>query len=114
MKTMNTMQMSFRWFTALAALTFGLTAGQAVADPTDNPPTVTISFSDLDLSKPAGAETLYQRIQAAARIVCHRSKKDARDLRIRRASRTCYKDAIDDALKQVNNSNLFEVDVAAR
>ena len=70
MKTINTTQRSFHWLTAPAVLSLVLAAGQALAGSTDDPPTVTVSFADLDLSKPAGAETLYQRIQAAARTVC--------------------------------------------
>jgi UrcA family protein len=33
-------------------------------------PSVTVSFSDLDLSKPRGTATLYTRIRNAARTVC--------------------------------------------
>src|SRR5262245_61107878 len=34
---------------------------------------VTVSYADLDLSKPAGAQTLYKRIKAAAQRVCARN-----------------------------------------
>ena len=113
MNTFDTMHLSFRGLTTLVVLCGSLAAGQVLAGPTDDPPTVTVSFADLDLSKPTGAETLYQRIQAAARTVCGGSRH-TRDLNVRQASRTCYEKAIDDALKQVNESNLFEARVAAQ
>jgi UrcA family protein len=116
MKTSKAIYQSHRWLTAPAVLFCSLVAGQAPADSSDNAPTVTVSFADLDLSKPEGAETLYQRIQAAARQVCGGSvdTRYGRDLSRRQAVRACYEKALADAIKQVDNSNLLAVAVAAK
>ena len=107
MNTLDTTRLSLRCPTALVALFFGLAAASAVAGETDDAPSVTVSYADLDLSKPAGAETLYRRIQAAARSVC--GPRHSRSLARVQAFRTCYEDAIEDALQQVNESSVFAV-----
>lgn len=107
MNTLDTTRLSLRCATALVALSFSLAAAYAVADETDGAPSVTVSYADLDLSKPAGAEMLYRRIQAAARSVC--GPRHSRILAQVQAFRTCYKDAVEDALQQVNESQLFAV-----
>lgn len=107
MNTLDTTRLSLRFPTALVALFFGLAAASAVADETDEAPSVTVSYADLDLSKPAGAETLYRRIQAAARSVC--GPRHSRILLQIQTFRTCYKDAVEDALQQVNESLVFAV-----
>ena len=117
MNTLSSKVPPIRRLAAVVTLAAAFMAGQASAEPTDEPPTLTVNFADLDLSKPAGAETLYQRIRAAARTVCGGTdhRHDMRNLRYpRRAIRNCYEHAVADALQQVNNSNLFEVAVAAR
>ena len=64
---------------------------------------VTVSFADLDLSKPAGAQTLYKRIRAAARRVC--GPVDAH-IAVRRSSGECLGTAIADAVAQVDRPSL--------
>lgn len=107
MNTLNTTRHSLRCPTALVALFFGLAATYAVAGETDEAPSVQVSYADLDLSKPAGAETLYRRIEGAARSVC--GPRHSRNLNQVQAFRTCYKNAIEDALQQVNESLVFAV-----
>ena len=73
---MNTLR-SFRLAASGVALCAGLSIAMTTvhAGPIDEPPSMTVNFSDLDLSKPVGAKILYQRIQQAARIVCERLLK---------------------------------------
>ena len=61
---------------------------------------VTVSYGDLDLSSPAGANTLYRRIQAAARQVCGHA---GADLIEQSTWRGCYRNAIGEAVDKVNN-----------
>jgi UrcA family protein len=54
---------------ALAAST--LATGKAAADPSaENGPSVRVSYADLNLQSPAGAQTMYARLENAARHVC--------------------------------------------
>lgn len=65
----------------------------------------TVSFADLDLSKPAGAQTLYKRIQKAARHVCGPIDKYMY-VTPRKAFRECYQEAIAAAVAQVDRPSL--------
>jgi UrcA family protein len=65
----------------------------------------TVSFADLDLSKPAGAQTLYKRIQKAARHVCGPTDKYTY-ITPRKAFRECYEAAVADAVAQVDRPSL--------
>jgi UrcA family protein len=70
------------------------------------PPSVTVSYRDLDLSSVAGATTLYQRIQGAARQVCGYAGADLIEQEIWKA---CYRSATADAVRQVHNPLLTAV-----
>ncbi|MEP6886544.1 MAG: UrcA family protein [Gammaproteobacteria bacterium] len=82
------------------------TAGAAV----DNLTSRTVSYADLDISKPAGAKTLYRRIVAAAQQVCVLGFKD---LGAAQQDRTCAQQAIDSAVKAVNAAALSDLRPAA-
>ena len=69
-----------------------------------------VSAGDLDLNRPAGVATLYERIQAAARAVC---REEA--LNFRRSTKgfapvswrqTCVAQAIDGAVANADNVQL--------
>jgi UrcA family protein len=83
-----------------------LAAAQASADRS---PGAKVSYADLDLSKPAGAEALYHRIQAAARSACHRGRVDPRDIERFKLYRRCYGESVDTAVKQVDHAGLYAV-----
>ena len=59
-----------------------------------------VSFSDLDLTRTADAQTLYQRIKTAADAVC--SPLDGAQIREKVNRSACVNDAIERAIKQVN------------
>jgi UrcA family protein len=68
-------------------------------------PSRTVRFADLDLSKKAGAETLYQRIRAAARSVCYGQSPQF--------SAECRATAVSEAVAGVGNSLLAAAHRAA-
>lgn len=68
-------------------------------------PSVTVSYRDLDISKPWGLEVLYSRIQSAARGVCSLDQPP-RELARAHAARTCYRSAVDNAVNQINRPML--------
>jgi UrcA family protein len=67
---------------------------------------VTVSFRDLDLSTVEGARTLYGRIQSAAKQVCGYQGVDLIEQSI---WRSCYRNAISDAVGKVNSPLLTAV-----
>jgi UrcA family protein len=68
-------------------------------------PSITISFGELDLSKPQGLEVLYTRIKRAAKSVCGFKPSPLTTLRRRDAS-SCYESTVEHAVKQVNRPML--------
>lgn len=63
-------------------------------------PTAKVFYGDLDIGSPAGKTTLTSRIKHAARELCGGDTTGV-ELANRSASRTCYRTAIADAMKQV-------------
>jgi UrcA family protein len=88
---------------AALALSTCLVAYSASAEPKAKAQTV--SFADLDLSKPAGAQTLYKRIKAAARHVCG-PVDNYTFVTPASAFRQCYAKAIADAVAQIDRPSL--------
>jgi UrcA family protein len=70
-------------------------------------PAQTVRFGDLDITKPAGAQILYHRIQAAAHQVC--ADYTSRELTRMVAAQTCVNRAIDAAVRKVNAAALTEL-----
>lgn len=70
----------------------------------EEPRSMTIAYSDLDLARPEGAQTLYRRIASAARYVC--GPVDNRQLRSYRSFRDCVQDAVDEAVRQIDRGTL--------
>ena len=68
-------------------------------------PTMTVSFAELDITKPRGLEVLYSRIENAAKIVCGVDPTPMPLARTRHAT-ACYKTAIEDAVRQINRPTL--------
>jgi UrcA family protein len=88
----------------------GAFAGLAVttisfaAPLSDDPPSVTVRYDDLNLSTSAGVDALYRRISNAARQVCPDAR--SRDLGIVAASERCQANAVAQAVRDVNNPHL--------
>jgi UrcA family protein len=81
-----------------------LTQQLALAGAPQDPPTMTVRYADLDLTKPAGAKALYVRVTQAARDVC--SPLDGRD--VARASRykACVQKSTSDAVTKIDRPQL--------
>lgn len=79
-----------------------LAAGHANADTssTDDVPKIVVSLAGIETSTPKGAELVYGRIRAAAKIVC-RVDQSRVPQQIARA-RACFRVAMDDAVAQAN------------
>ena len=88
---------------AAFALCTCLVAYNASAEPEAK--SLAVSYADLDLSKPAGAQTLYKRIKKAARVVCG-PVDNYTFVTPARKFRQCYEKAIADAVAQVDRPSL--------
>ena len=65
---------------------------------------VTVRYGDLDLSRTAGAQTLYVRLTSAARTVC--APSPTRDLAAHRDWNRCFSEALDDAVTETGSHAL--------
>jgi len=81
-------------------------SASALASDPHSSRSLTVHYSDLNLSSLAGATTLYQRISGAARFVCG---EQGRRFDEQRRWNACYKSAIADAVATVNNPLLASV-----
>jgi UrcA family protein len=105
---MNTMNRLLNVRTAVPALLLSTLMGAlgaidmaAAAEPTPEIATRRINYSDLDLSRTAGAAALYRRIKSAARQVC--DPMDSRAFGISyTAMHACVQQAIARAVADVN------------
>ena len=75
------------------------------AAPSKNVRTEVVKFDDLDLTRPAGAQELYRRIEQAAREVCEPRGPDYYGLN---PDTTCRKSAVAVAIRQVGAPLLTE------
>ena len=105
MSTFNSSRVASKWLVTLTAIAGTLGASATLADPPYvAPKEVTVSYADLDLSKPAGVEVLYGRIKQAARNVC--SYLDNRQPEHKVLWRNCYNDAVANAITAVDRPTL--------
>jgi UrcA family protein len=109
MNTSNHIYRSSTWLAALAAISCSLGASQAfAANERDQVRSEKVSYADLNLSTPAGASTLYRRIQRAARSVCGADDRVGSILP-HLQWRKCYESAVADAVAKVNSPMLTAV-----
>jgi UrcA family protein len=93
---------------AAICLAYAMAAVSATAGAANEaPPSGVVRFADLNISDPAGAQTLYRRIQAAARRVCQFDA--AWDINSSGNERGCYRHAVDQAVKGVNSAALSQI-----
>jgi UrcA family protein len=67
-----------------------------------------VRFADLDLTRPAGAQELYRRIQQAARDVCEPSRLDGSANMFMSGYRPCLSTAVAHAVVEVGAPLLTE------
>lgn len=73
---------------------------------------ITVSYSDVNLSHPAGIETLYSRLRNAASMACG-PKEHPRDILKRRDWRQCVASALDSAVEEIAVPELQKLHLAA-
>jgi UrcA family protein len=88
---------------AACLLTGSLGVAQA-ASPTNDVPTVVVSYTDLDLSTTEGVQTLYKRISIAAREVC--PFEDTRDLARMAIAYKCRQASVSRAVRDIHSPQL--------
>ena len=80
-------------------------------------PTRTVKAWDLDLAKTDDVRTLYQRLQDAANAVCNAATKEHWQSTRARApqgwSKRCVQDAVDAAVRSIDNRRLAAVHSSA-
>jgi UrcA family protein len=102
---MNTFTSRAQLLTRAGIAALALSACLVAYNASAQPNAQTVSFADLDLSKAAGAQTLYKRIKAAARNVCGPSDNYT-FVTPSAAFRKCYDKAIADAVAQIDRPSL--------
>lgn len=75
---------------------------------TEDTYTTVVQFDDLNIDRPAGAETLYERLNAAARRVCNSQDRTGGFNDLDGRGR-CYADAMERAVEGVDNQLLTEL-----
>ena len=93
-----------------ACLLLALSGPAAAQDPRLRPPpSTTVDASDLDLSQPADAQILYERIRQAARRVCTLEHDNWWDkARVRHRNR-CIESAVESAVYRAKQPQLTAV-----
>ncbi|HEV3183147.1 MAG TPA: UrcA family protein [Steroidobacteraceae bacterium] len=112
----NTKFSDFWHGSMLAALTACMAVGLADVAHSATPdaaPSVKVGYGDLNLASEQGANTLYARIAAAARRVCAPDGADIRDLQAYAAARSCERQAIANAVRDVHSTKVGTI-LAAR
>lgn len=98
----------------LAAGLLGLAASAAGAQNsmtvTDDVPSISVSYADLDLASEQGTQALYKRIVSAASRVC--AENQGPGLGFVAAVRRCTSEAVARAVSDVNSPKLAEVQAA--
>lgn len=97
------MRTSARLSVTISAISLLFGSATALTAPSAGTVAVTkvVRFNDLDLASGTGAETLYERISAAARVVC-RGMPQAE-------VRACRTRAVDDAVRSIGNPLLSSI-----
>ena len=69
-----------------------------------------VVYSDLNVVKESGAQALYSRLQRASKRVCGvESYKNAGGIRIMSEQRDCFRNAMNEAVAQINNPTLTAI-----
>jgi UrcA family protein len=92
---------------ALTCLTL-LTVDARATESAGNPPSITVSYSDVAFGNSAGAANVYRKLKVAARKVCGLDN-GSRSLELRVAARDCFEDALADAVRKIDRPALTAV-----
>jgi UrcA family protein len=83
--------------------TLAMAAQTATAADFQGPKQLLVQYADLDLTRPAGAQALFRRIQGAAKLVC--SPLASKDL-LQTRFEHCVSDAVAKAVTQIDRPAL--------
>ena len=94
----------------VAASTLTVATADARSRADRGPPSVKVSYADLNLQRPEGAKTLYRRLQAAARQVCSTTSTNRSfSLGTKKNESNCYRDALSAAVTRIDNVHLTQL-----
>jgi UrcA family protein len=98
---------------AALALTFLtlLTVDARADEPTGNPPSVTVGYSDVAFGNTAGAADVYRKLKNAARKVCG-VDNGTKSLELHVAARACFDEALADAVRKIDRPTLSALHAA--
>ena len=69
-----------------------------------------VTYSDLNVEKEAGAQSLYRRLQQASKRVCGvESIKNAGGIREISLQQRCYRETLGEAVAKIDNATLTEI-----
>jgi UrcA family protein len=95
---------------AVATLAAGLAVSHAWgASPWQEARSVVVRYTDLDLSRPRDARVLYDRIHAAARLVCRNVGDETADLARLSEYRRCVHQAVANAVANVSSTEVTQL-----
>jgi UrcA family protein len=100
---------------ATALVLSGSILSAANAAPPSDVPTTVVKFGDLDATRPAGKEELYQRLTRAARSVCRSldPSESRANLQFMPLYKACIDQAVSGAVAQINRPEFTDY-VASR
>ncbi len=105
MSTFISRKTTTAWLVTLTTIACAAGSRAALADdPVYTTVQKTVSYADLDLSKPAGAQALYDRIKKAASSVCSELEDSQFEHRV--MFRECYDQAVANAVAKANRPML--------
>jgi UrcA family protein len=105
MSTFIPLKTATPWLLTLTAIACGAGSQAALADNSIyTTEQKTVSYADLDLSNPAGAQALYDRIRKAASSVCGEIEDTQFEHKV--FFRECYDQAVANAVAEANRPTL--------
>lgn len=72
---------------------------------------IPVSFADLNLTRSAGLDTLYRRLERATELVCG-PREDGRNLALHRDQQQCRSHAMDAAVAEIGHLGLDDMHLA--
>jgi UrcA family protein len=92
---------------AVSALMLSIASITLASAAANNTRSITVGYGELDISRPAGAQVLYERIVRAATVVCDDFAHPYNELRTKKSS--CFKAAVANAVAKVNSEQLIAI-----
>lgn len=90
---------------AVTALSIPAYAKDTIVNGKPGTRSITISYGDLDLSRPAGIDTLYDRLRIAGERVCA-PRAQGGPLAVKQDWKQCFARAVDEAVSHIDNPQL--------